>query len=140
MGYYSDVIFQGFVEKVGKPVLMGGRYDQLANEFGAEIPAIGFACQVDALVQATGDEASALTPIDFKMTYDEALINESIVIANALRKQKYSVLSLKPGKNVELDSLYTIQIQKEGNSIHYQGKTNDFSDVNDLLELIEGGI
>ena len=35
MGYYSDVIFQGFVGKFGKPVLMGGRYNQLGNEFGA---------------------------------------------------------------------------------------------------------
>ena len=29
MGYYSDIIFQGFVEKFGKPVLMGGRYNEL---------------------------------------------------------------------------------------------------------------
>ena len=49
MGYYSDVIFQGFVEKFGKPVLMGGRYNQLGNEFGASLPAIGFACEVESL-------------------------------------------------------------------------------------------
>src|SRR5690606_736369 len=40
MDYYSDLIFQGFVEKVGKPILMGGRYDTLANQFDANIPAI----------------------------------------------------------------------------------------------------
>lgn len=140
MGYYSDIIFQGFVEKVGKPVLMGGRYNQLANEFGATIPAIGFACEVDLLVQATGDGESVPTPIDFKINYDEALINESIVIANRLRDQKFSVLSLRTGKKVELDSHYTIHIGKEGNKIDHQGKTNDFSDINDLLKLIEGGI
>src|SRR5699024_11265662 len=44
MDYYSDIIFQGFIEKVGKPVLMGGRYNTLANQFNANIPAVGFAC------------------------------------------------------------------------------------------------
>src|SRR5690625_4446683 len=32
MDYYSDIIFQGFIEKIGKPVLMGGRYDRLADQ------------------------------------------------------------------------------------------------------------
>src|SRR5690625_670536 len=140
MGYYSDIIFQGFVEKIGKPVLMGGRYDQLANEFGAAIPAIGFACEVDVLMQATEDEESTPTPIDFKIIYDEASINGAIDIANRLRDQKFSVLSLRDGKKVELDSLYTIQIKREGNTFHYQGRTKKFSNINDLLTLIEGGL
>ena len=53
MGYYSGVIFQGYVEKFGKPVLMGGRYDRLGDEFGAALPAIGFACEIESLVKAT---------------------------------------------------------------------------------------
>src|SRR5699024_1172319 len=50
MDYYSDIIFQGFIEKVGKPVLMGGRYNTLANQFNANIPAVGFACNLDLLL------------------------------------------------------------------------------------------
>src|SRR5699024_7607679 len=49
MDYYSDIIFQGFIEKVGKPVLMGGRYKPLASLFTANIPAVGFACNLDVL-------------------------------------------------------------------------------------------
>ena len=56
MGYYSDVIFQGYVERYGKPVLMGGRYDQLGNEFGATLPAIGFACEIESFVEASADQ------------------------------------------------------------------------------------
>lgn len=33
MDYYSDVIFQGYVENIGEPVVMGGRYNQLGNAF-----------------------------------------------------------------------------------------------------------
>ena len=73
MGYYSDIIFQGFVEKFGKPVLMGGRYDQLGNEFGAQLPAIGFACEVESLVKASsGENVSPRIPIDVNIVYDEA--------------------------------------------------------------------
>ena len=61
MGYYSDVIFQGFVEKYGKPVLMGGRYDQLGNEFDATLPAIGFACEIESLVEASARPRSVCT-------------------------------------------------------------------------------
>src|SRR5699024_5516554 len=51
MDYYSDMIFQGFIDNIGKPVIMGGRYDTLANQFGANIPASGFACDVDTLAE-----------------------------------------------------------------------------------------
>lgn len=50
MTYYSDIIFQGFIKGVGKPVLMGGRYDTLTEQFGMEIPAIGFACDIDLIL------------------------------------------------------------------------------------------
>src|SRR5690625_7757703 len=43
MDYYSDMIFQGFTENVSRPVLMGGRYDQLADHFLARFSASGFA-------------------------------------------------------------------------------------------------
>src|SRR5699024_9005611 len=52
MDYYSDMIFQGFIENIGKPIIMGGRYNTLAKQFGAEIPAIGFACDLDVLAES----------------------------------------------------------------------------------------
>ncbi len=41
--YYSGVVFSGFVKELGVPVLSGGRYDSLADDFGKHIPAVGFA-------------------------------------------------------------------------------------------------
>ena len=94
MGYYSDVIFQGFVEKFGKPVLMGGRYDQLGNEFGAKLPAIGFACEIESLVKASTEQADVVRNSNrCQNTYDQASLEQSITIANELRERNYSVLS-----------------------------------------------
>lgn len=140
MEYYSDIIFQGFVEEVGKPVLTGGRYDQLASEFGASIHAIGFAYAVNTLVQAANDgKETSPTPIDFEITYDKELIQESINIATELRKKQYHVVSLPRGKQSGQESNYQITLEKEGNSIHDKDTTQKFSTINDLLTLIKGG-
>ncbi len=47
--YYTGVIIRGYVEGIGKPVLSGGRYDKLTGVFGREMPAIGFAIDIDAV-------------------------------------------------------------------------------------------
>lgn len=45
--YYTGIIFRGYFNEVGEPVLSGGRYDNLLSDFGAAQPATGFAVNVD---------------------------------------------------------------------------------------------
>ena len=47
--YYTGVVFRGYVEGAGAPVLSGGRYDNLVEKFGRPAPAIGFAVDADAV-------------------------------------------------------------------------------------------
>ncbi len=47
--YYTGIIFRGYVEGVGEPVLSGGRYDKLMQDFGQPLPATGFAVNVNQL-------------------------------------------------------------------------------------------
>jgi len=44
--YYTGVVFRGYIEGAGEPVLAGGRYDMLLNTFGRSLPATGFAVNV----------------------------------------------------------------------------------------------
>lgn len=46
--YYTGIIFRGYVEGYGLPVLSGGRYDTLIGDFGRIVPAVGFAVNVEA--------------------------------------------------------------------------------------------
>ncbi len=46
MHYYSGIIFRGMSGHLGAPLLSGGRYDRLPQEFGLEWPAVGFALDV----------------------------------------------------------------------------------------------
>ena len=47
--YYTGVVFRGYAQGAGAPVLSGGRYDHLLGAFGRPAPAIGFAIDVDAV-------------------------------------------------------------------------------------------
>lgn len=47
--YYTGMMFRGYMGGAGAPVLVGGRYDSLCAKFGKDIPAAGFAIDIDAL-------------------------------------------------------------------------------------------
>ncbi|MCZ2259567.1 ATP phosphoribosyltransferase regulatory subunit [Sporosarcina sp. G11-34] len=140
MGYYSDIIFQGFVGKFGKPVLMGGRYNELGNEFGAELPAIGFACEVESLIKAAnGDAVSKRVPIDIKIQYEKAYLAEAIGVANELRERNYTVLSYPIAEeqlNVQT-SIYQIKVANE-KTFNYRDESTPFSSIQELLKLMIG--
>src|SRR5699024_12604300 len=94
MDYYSDIIFQGLTENVGKPILMGGRYDKLATQFNASIPAIGFACDIEALLDSTKNHTKSYQPpIDVDIYYETDEQEYGLTIANELREQNYRVLT-----------------------------------------------
>lgn len=46
--YYTGIVFSAYAPRHGAAVLMGGRYDALCEKFGAPMPAVGFAVDVDA--------------------------------------------------------------------------------------------
>jgi ATP phosphoribosyltransferase regulatory subunit len=51
--YYSSLVFRGYMESTGMPVLSGGRYDDLLSDFGETLPATGFALNIDLISAAT---------------------------------------------------------------------------------------
>ena len=50
--YYTGLIFKGYSGKVGSEILSGGRYDSLIARFGKDMPAVGFAINIDGVMQA----------------------------------------------------------------------------------------
>ncbi len=47
--YYSSLVFKGYTSKAKEPILSGGRYDNLLKDFGCNLPATGFAVNVDQI-------------------------------------------------------------------------------------------
>ena len=49
--YYTGMILRGYLAGCGEEILSGGRYDKLLSEFGYDVPATGFAVNIDAVVK-----------------------------------------------------------------------------------------
>jgi ATP phosphoribosyltransferase regulatory subunit len=57
LGYYTGAVFQVYDPAYGVPIGSGGRYDELLGRFGAPLPAVGFALNVERLhIALTGEE------------------------------------------------------------------------------------
>ena len=58
MEYYTGLVFRGYIEYAGEPVLGGGRYDNLLSNFDIDAPATGFGVNLsviaDKLTRAVG--------------------------------------------------------------------------------------
>lgn len=50
-GYYSGLVFRGYIDGSGEAVLSGGRYDGLLKNFSYAVPAIGFGVRIDLIAQ-----------------------------------------------------------------------------------------
>lgn len=138
MDYYSDIIFQGFAENVGKPILMGGRYNKLAGQFGASMPAIGFACDTDALLESTQKQEEACQPsIDIVIYYDRNKQESGLSAANKLREQGYRVLSYPEKSYNSINTKSTICFSAEENTLHQQYQSQTFSDFAELRQLLQ---
>jgi ATP phosphoribosyltransferase regulatory subunit len=47
--YYTGIVMKGYLQGYGEEVLSGGRYNNLLSEFGYDVPATGFAVNIDAV-------------------------------------------------------------------------------------------
>ncbi len=51
LDYYTGVVIKGYMQGYGTSVLSGGRYNNLIKEFGYDVPATGFAVNIDAVTK-----------------------------------------------------------------------------------------
>jgi ATP phosphoribosyltransferase regulatory subunit len=50
--YYTGTVFHGYATGTGDAVVSGGRYDELLGRFGCDLPAAGFALDLDRVGEA----------------------------------------------------------------------------------------
>ena len=50
LDYYTGMVFEGYTSGLGYALCGGGRYDQLLENFGPNLPAVGFAVSIDHLL------------------------------------------------------------------------------------------
>ncbi|SHK31797.1 ATP phosphoribosyltransferase regulatory subunit [Hathewaya proteolytica DSM 3090] len=97
LNYYTGIIFEAFVENVGKAVLSGGRYDDLIGRFGVNLPAVGFSVKLDYAMEIV--KAQDKTKL-ILLKYPLSKKVEAMKLAGKLRK--YNVVRLVPWSDGEI--------------------------------------
>ncbi len=85
--YYTGVIFRGYIEEAGAPVLSGGRYDGLLGEFGRKLPAIGFAVQIDLIADVLLRQQSFRQSAEVLVYAEAEFIPQSLAFMQSLDRQ-----------------------------------------------------
>lgn len=103
--YYTGVIIKGYIEGSGDPVLSGGRYDKLISEFGYDVPATGFALDIDAVAKIkTKNESIQSRKTDIIVFAEKGFEMSAVLKARELRKD---------GKVVEMAVSYDLSEVKK---------------------------
>ena len=80
LDYYTGLVFRGYAEGAGGPVLSGGRYDGLMEQFGRRAEAIGFAVDVDAVGGCMAVEAPRLETV---IHYGSGLLAQALAVVDS---------------------------------------------------------
>lgn len=103
--YYTGLIFEGYSDDLGSPVMSGGRYDNLLQQFGRPAPATGFALKTSRLldvVQSVEDQADH-DPI--LVQYDSLCREEAFAEASRLREEGEIVMTRRVEDEGDLDDV-----------------------------------
>ncbi|WP_077604444.1 ATP phosphoribosyltransferase regulatory subunit [Oceanobacillus sojae] len=132
MNYYSGIIFQGFAEGLGQPIMMGGRYDYLSRSFYQEMPAIGFAFEIDLLVNLLS--AAFIEEEIIELRYEPSERQRAFQLAEALRAENYTVVARIAKENKELSDSPEILVKFEKLVYSKQKQLKDFKTDQELLD------
>src|SRR5690606_32263377 len=89
--YYTGMTFEGYAADLGFPVVSGGRYDNLLQQFGRPAPATGFALKTTRIVELIGEGAEE--PARVLIGYDADGLAGALAEASRLRGDGYVVVT-----------------------------------------------
>ncbi|AOT72669.1 ATP phosphoribosyltransferase regulatory subunit [Geosporobacter ferrireducens] len=123
MDYYTGVIFKGYVQNYGKPLLSGGRYDNLTKKYGTALPATGFGLNIDELMEVMEMNnmlKGSTCFTDFLILYTKKTREKAIALAETLRNKGFIVES----------DLYEQDIKN-------QIENAEFRNIKEIVQLLE---
>lgn len=89
--YYTGMTFEGYASDLGFPVVAGGRYDNLLQQFGRSAPATGFAIKTTRVLELVGEESEPQRRI--LIGYNNAGRRRAFAEANRLRESGAKVVT-----------------------------------------------
>jgi ATP phosphoribosyltransferase regulatory subunit len=110
LDYDTGIIFRGFTYGIGFPVLTGGRYDRLVEEFGMECPATGFSLGVNMIMMALQRQKAVLDRpgVDSIVCYEAGGRKTAFELCGELRRQGLVVELDISNRSVEATKKYAL--------------------------------
>lgn len=106
MDYYTGLIFRGYAKGTGSSILDGGRYDNMVEKFGIEMPAVGFALKVNDIIKIL--ESNEKSCADYLLAYDGKSRTAAFKKADELRKKGFCVVNGFIGADIEKNREYAL--------------------------------
>lgn len=102
LNYYTGLIFRGFSYGVGYPILSGGRYDDLIQKFGVDLPAVGGYINITELMIALDRQKIEIKvpKSNVMLASDRFGINNLFLMSKLFRNKGYPVEEDLSGLNV----------------------------------------
>ncbi len=113
--YYNGVVFRGYVDKLPKSVLSGGRYDNLLKGMGKSGGAIGFAVYSDMLERI--DENEKEYDCDVLLIYDNDASYSDIRKAALIFKEDNLTVNIQKAASQSVRAKRVLRIAKGGEII-----------------------
>ena len=107
LGYYSGVVFRGYLEGIPESILSGGQYDKLPRKMGRKSRAIGFAVYADLLQELNQEDNSF--DVDTLILHDGSVsLSEVNRAAKAASKNGSVLVATTPPKGRSWKNLVTL--------------------------------
>lgn len=108
LGYYSGVVFRGYLEGIPESILSGGQYDKLPRKMGRKSRAIGFAVYADLLQERSREDNSF--DVDTLILHDGTVsLSEVNRAAKAASKNGSVLVAATPPKGRSWKNLVTLK-------------------------------
>lgn len=101
LDYYTGIVIKGYLEGYGDAVLSGGRYNKLLAEFGYDVPAIGFAVNIDAAAKVIKQSGTYSAPVPEVIVFGKD--------GYEMKSAEYAANLRKDGQIVELSVFDTYE-------------------------------
>jgi ATP phosphoribosyltransferase regulatory subunit len=94
LDYHTGLIFQGYLQGIGREVCSGGRYDNLVERYGLSVPATGFTFSLLGLLSSLGENVEEnADEKNVVLVFQEGNNQElSFEVARVLRRHGYPVV------------------------------------------------
>lgn len=134
--YYTGIIFKAYTYGTGEYIVTGGRYDKLLEQFGKDVPAVGFAIVVDQLMLAMSRQ-KIFVPVEANHTmvvYEAGSQDKAVKTALKIRKTGKKTMVVRKSSKIEIEE-YKAFARRKGYQtllwIKAEGKETDTYGISD---------